>query len=221
MASMVEPLIDFDTFIYNEMMAHPVLFTHPKACKIALIHCQNNGLVQEILKHPQITHLSIINPPANLDQTHSDPRITWLQSNYREWLDLAQPESYDIILLPDTSSLPAFTQTIYQQYRAILTKDGILVCQSDSLFQLDRLKSTYEAMHQAGFEDLQVMHFPQPSALHGARAAILAIKKGTFKRVREKDIFNKPFGTRYYNFDVHNAALVMPEFMREELAIET
>jgi spermidine synthase len=218
---MLEPLIDFDTFIYNEMMAHPVLFTHPKASKIALIHCQNNGCVEEILKHPQVTHLSIMNPTANLAETHSDPRVTWLQNDNSEWLRLTQPESFDIIIIPDTSKLPAFTQTIYQQYRTILTKDGILVCQSDSLFQLDRLTLTYQAMHQAGFEDLQVMHFPQPSALHGARAAILASKKGAFKRIREKDVFNKPFGTRYYNFDVHNAALVMPEFMREELVIET
>jgi spermidine synthase len=217
---MVEPLIDFDTLIYNEMMAHPVLFTHPKARKIALIHCQNSGLVQEILKHPHIAQLSMINPAAHLSGTNPDPRIELRQGDKNDWLSAAQPESFDIIIILDTTSLPAFTPAVYQQYRAILSKDGILVCQSDSLFQLTRLKTTYQAMQRAGFEDLQVMHFHQPSAPNGARAAILSSKKGAFKRIREKDIFNKPFSTRYYNFDVHNAALVMPEFMREELVVE-
>ena len=45
----------------------------------------------------------------------------------------------------------------------------------------------------------------------------MATKRAAFKRVREKEIFNRPFTTRYYNYDVHKAALVLPEFMRSEL----
>jgi len=60
------------------------------------------------------------------------------------------------------------------------------------------------------------MNFAVPS---GSRTAIMAIKTGTFKRIREKDIYNKPFATKFYNFDMHKAALALPEFVREELAI--
>jgi spermidine synthase len=217
---MTEPLADFDTFIYDEMMVHPVLFTHAKASKVALIHGKNRGIAQEILKHPHVTELCLINSACQTDGAEKDSRLQWQQGDTSAWLENIHPESFDVIIIADTAGLPAFTQATYQQYRRALAKDGILVCPSDSLFQLNGLKSSYQAMQEAGFEDLHVLHFPQPSFPSGSRAAIMASNKGAFKRIREKDIFNKPFATRYYNYDVHHAALVMPEFMRQELTLE-
>jgi spermidine synthase len=217
---MTEPLIDFDSFIYDEMMVHPVLFTHAKARKIALIQGQQAGLAREILKHTHVTNLCLVAPGIHPEDLEQDPRLEWDSRDANAWLSGATPESFDVIIIADTVNLPVQTQTMYQDYLQILTKDGILVCQSNTLFQLTGLKSSYDAMRQAGFEDLQVLHFPQPKLPFGSRAAIMASKKGAFKRIREKDIFNKSFITRYYNFDIHNAALVMPEFMREELAVE-
>jgi hypothetical protein len=44
---------------------------------------------------------------------------------------------------------------------------------------------------------------------------MMATKCPIFPRIREKDIYNKTFVTRYYNFDTHKAACVLPEFVKE------
>ena len=74
-----------------------------------------------------------------------------------------------------------------------------------------------QSILSAGFFDVLPLHFPEPGFTSGWRAAMMAMKQGTIKRPREKDIFNKAFTTRYYNLDVHRAAFALPEFMRKEL----
>jgi spermidine synthase len=46
----------------------------------------------------------------------------------------------------------------------------------------------------------------------------MARKGGAFDGFRERYAAGKPFATRYYNADIHRAALAQPEFMREALS---
>ena len=93
---------------------------------------------------------------------------------------------------------------------------GTLIQQSGSFFHCEALKSAAGQINAAGFGELQVLNFPQPSFSSGWRSALMAPKENRFKRVREKDIYNRLFKTVYYNFDVHKASLVLPEFLRTE-----
>lgn len=43
----------------------------------------------------------------------------------------------------------------------------------------------------------------------------MARKDGDLSGFRERGAATKTFPTRYYNADVHRAALAMPEFMRQ------
>jgi spermidine synthase len=45
----------------------------------------------------------------------------------------------------------------------------------------------------------------------------MARKGGEIAGFRERGAQSKAFKTRYYNVDIHRAALVLPEFMREAL----
>jgi spermidine synthase len=47
----------FDNFIYEEMMVHPLFFTHPNLRNVALIANNNAGLLREILKHQNINSI--------------------------------------------------------------------------------------------------------------------------------------------------------------------
>jgi spermidine synthase len=192
---MRDSLTTYDTFIFDEMMVHPLFFTHPRVKKIAIIEPAGSGILTEIAKH-------------------ADVKV--FQGEATDWLNEVPPAPFDAIILPDNSLL---TAALCQQYASILTPDGIFVCEAGSLFDLTCLQSICHVLHEGGFRDLQILHFPQPGFLSGMRVAIMGMKHGPFKRIRERDIFNKLFATRYYNFDIHKAALVMPEFMREELIL--
>lgn len=212
-------LAEHDNFIAHEMLAHPAIFSHAHPKKIGIFGSGEVGLVQEILKHPDIEEIHLIEsdphieplvqsffPQLAFDKT--DPRIQYSVFNQ------LQSQYFDVIFI---SAL--LTKPLYQEYFNLLHPQGILVQPSESPFYLAHIKKIVTKLDDIDFHDMQILNFPQPSYPSGTRSAILALKNGVFRRVPEKLIFNKKFSTRYYNYDIHKASLVLPEFARGELAI--
>lgn len=188
--------------IFPEMMSHPVLFTHPNPKKIAIFGDNDNRIVQEVLKHGnvyEIYHQNKLKPVQ-------DTRII-----------LSAAENIDKNTLDVIINATEATDSMLHNCFQLLHKDGILIQQSESPFDLQQLKTLREQLQNTGFKDLQILCFPQPDFNTGWRTAFMALKHGIFKRVREKIVFNKPFKTQYYNFDIHKAATVLPEFMRNNI----
>lgn len=202
---MSDALSEKSAIIFQEMMSHPALFSHLKPKKIAIVGENCETILLETVKHPTLAEIWRITQEK---QSSSDDRVKYCTT--KQWLTDANADSFDIILSTETA--PAFADYFKQ-----LHSDGILVQLSDSLFQFDTLKTTQKSLLATGFRDVLLMSFPQPNFPTGWRSAFMAKKNGVFKKIREKDIYNKTFTTHYYNFDVHKASLVLPEFMREEL----
>jgi spermidine synthase len=213
---MTQSFVEYDSFIHHEMLAHPAIFTHQQAAYVAIINSTHEGIATEVLKHSNIREIWQVSA-SQPQTTATDSRLHYFVGSATDWRKECQPRSVDIIILPENPA--AISADIYKEYFNLLRDDGILIQQGESFFAPDDVKSMRNLLQNAGFDDIQVLHFPQPSFPSGWRAAMMAIKVGTFKPVREKDVFNKPFVTRYYNFDVHKAALVIPEFMRAELVV--
>lgn len=212
---MTKSLANGDAFIYEEMMVHPLFYTHPLLKNLALIGRDNSSLLGEILKHHTIQ--SIWLAQSNAAGHETNPRLNFFSDELTEWLAHMPKNSLDALIVEDLNTSSDFSAATYQQFFAALNSDGIFLQQSHSLFNTQEIKTIYQILREVGFADLQIMHFPQPSYPSGSRTLVMAAKTGTFKRIREKDIYNKNFTTRYYNFDTHKAALAMPEFVREEL----
>jgi spermidine synthase len=202
-----------DNFILHEMLTHPPLFSHQHATDVAILTGEHIGLAGEILKHSSVKSLCLISTKhCPIDNR----RVEQFTGTNSQWLEEAAPNSKDIIIVPGDI---APTAVIYAGILRSLRPDGLLVQQGDSYFIPHYLQSMHTLLRETGFADVRVLHFPQPHAATGLRSMIMAIKSGRFKLVREKDIFNKSFTTRYYNYDVHKAAEVMPEFARHELPV--
>lgn len=221
-------LSESDSFFYHEMMVHPALFTHPLPKKVAITG-NGFGILDEVLKHASVSevHCIVENNPFDeaitqyfsyLQAAKKDKRVYYHLTDAPEWLSQCEAETFDVII---QDQLPAdFLATHFRHYYRVLHADGILVkpCQS-TLAQPKALKPILQNVKQAGFNDWQTLNFPQPSYSPGWRTIMLASKFPAFKRIREKDVFNRTFDTRYYNFDTHKAALALPEFLRSELEI--
>jgi len=194
-------IIEKDTdLIFFEMMAHPVLFTHQNPKKIVLLGDNTHLILPEVLKHSNIVEIHEIAPRSG---QYVDNKLV-----FHTELSSLKADSVDIII--NASDLD-----ITQQLFGLLHKDGILIQQSVSPFAINPLKSSIHALHQTGFSDVQLLSFPQPNYSTGWRSILMALKHGMFKRLREKIIYNKPFKTAYYNYDMHKAATVLPEFIRD------
>ena len=222
-----------DNFLYHEMMAHPALFTHPRAKRVVIIGGGDCGTLREVLKHDEVesaiqveidervTRLAEKYFPE-LCESNSDPRAQLLFIDGIKWMAECEAESLDIVIVDSTDPIgPAeglFNEAFYLSCLKALRAGGILVQQSESpLVHLPLLKSIRSAMKSAGFNATRTLTFPQPCYPSGWWSATLARKGVDLAEFRERGAATKQFATRYYNVDTHRAALAMPEFLKEAL----
>lgn len=217
-------LSEFDNFFFHEMLVHPAVFTHLSPKKVAIVG-SHFGILQEVLKHPEVSEVHCINHHTDIEaavnqffpqlsQTNDDTRVKHHTLDSIQWLAQCEAGSFDIII--QAHPLDDMLAENFGHYSRALQDDGIFLhpCLT-SLFHHQSLKTVEQKALSAGFTDVQTLNFPQPSFPAGWRTVMMTTKRPTFNRIREKDIFNRGFITRYYNLDVHKAALAIPEFMRE------
>jgi spermidine synthase len=220
-----------DNFLYHEMMSHPALFTHPDPKQVLIIGGGDCGTLHEVLKHQgvqrvwqvdideAVTRLSRIHFPE-LCQDSDDERARLLFEDGIKWVRDADDDSLDVIIVDSTDPIgPAeglFNKAFYQQCQRVLRSGGLLVQQSESpLYHLKLLKDMHAAMGDAGFKDTKTHYFPQPVYPSGWWSATMACKDGEIRNFRDTAARDKTFATRYYNADIHRAALAQPEFCKE------
>lgn len=219
-----------DNFLYHEMMTHPALFTHPDPKKVAIIGGGDCGSLREVLKHPVesaiqididevVTQLSEQYFPELCESNH-DPRAQLLFIDGIKWMQDAQTESLDIIIVDSTDPLgPAvglFNEAFYRQCHRVLKKDGILVQQSESpILHADIQKAMRGAMTTAGFNHLLTLPFPQPVYPSGWFSCTMATKLPMFNDFRRDKTLLESLKTHYYQFEVHEAALNPIPFLKQ------
>ncbi|MDX9763447.1 MAG: polyamine aminopropyltransferase [Chiayiivirga sp.] len=220
-----------DNFLYHEMMSHPVLFTHSNPKRVVIIGGGDCGTLREVLKHKeveQVVQVDIDEQVTRMAEKHfpelcdanTDPRAQLLFDDGIAYMKNAAPESVDVIIVDSTDPVgPAeglFNEAFYASCHRALRAGGILVQQSESpLVHLSLIKSMRHHMAAAGFAHFRTLPFPQPCYPTGWWSCTLARKGAELSGFRERGAHSKIFPTRYYNVDIHRAALASPEFMRE------
>ncbi|MEJ2115497.1 MAG: polyamine aminopropyltransferase, partial [Gammaproteobacteria bacterium] len=140
-------LTERDNFIYHEMLTHPALFSHPNPENILIIGGGDCGTLREVSKHAcvkkitqveidqRVTDLSYEHCP-NLCENNNDPRIELVFNDAIKWVQDAENESLDLIIVDSTAPIgPAeglFSTPYYRDCLRILKSDGLLVQQSES-----------------------------------------------------------------------------------------
>ncbi|MGD8926865.1 MAG: polyamine aminopropyltransferase, partial [Thioalkalispiraceae bacterium] len=207
---------------YHEMMIHPALFSHPNPENVLIIGGGDCGTLKEVLKHKEVkkahqvdidervTRLSEQYFPE-LCSSNSDPRAELHFADGIQWVKDAQPGDYDLIIVDSTDPVgPAeglFNEAFYRSCQRVLGDTGILVQQSESpISHIKLLKAMRKAMHDAGFNYLHTLDFPQPLYPSGWWSATMASNMA-FEEGRIEDIKNRDFETLYYNETKHRAAM--------------
>jgi len=226
-------LSDRDNFLYHEMMSHPALYTHPKPDNVLIIGGGDCGTLREVLKHPEVKSAQQVEIDARvtrlseeyfpeLCESNKDPRAELHFVDGIKWVNEAEPGHYDVIIVDSTDPIgPAeglFNEAFYRDCHRVLGERGILVQQSESpLYHLKLINAMRNAMRRAGFEQLHTLDFPQPVYPSGWWSATMAGKDGALDNFREADVNTKPFATRYYNCEIHKAAMVEAPLLAESL----
>jgi spermidine synthase len=222
-----------DNFLYHEMMSHPALFTHARAKRVVIIGGGDCGTLREVLKHEEVEHAVQVEIDERvtrlaekyfpeLCESNKDPRAELLFIDGIKYMAEQEPESIDLVIVDSTDPVgPAeglFNADFYASCYRALRPSGILVQQSESpMVHLDLIKTMRSAMRVADFNAVKTLTFPQPLYPTGWWSCTMARKGADLSGFRERGASTKQFDTRYYNVDMHKAALALPEFMREAL----
>ncbi len=222
-----------DNFLYHEMMAHPALFTHSNPKRVVVIGGGDCGTLREVLRHREVEQAVQVEIDERvtraaeqyfpeLCESNADPRAQLLFDDGIAYMKNAAPDSVDVVIVDSTDPVgPAeglFNEAFYQTCFKALRQGGILVQQSEPpLTQLPLIKSMRQLMRQVGFAAVRTLPFPQPAYPTGWWSCTMARKGADLSGFRERGAHSKGFPTRYYSADIHKAALVLPEFMREAL----
>ncbi len=223
-----------DNFIYHEMMTHPVLFTHPQPCEVVIIGGGDCGTLQQVLQHDTVkkaTQIDIDERVTRVSEqyfpelcTHNqDPRATLLFDDGIRWIQGCSPNSLDVIIVdstdPEGPGKVLFTEDFYRACWNALRDGGILVQQSESpLLHTDSIiVPMHKILRGAGFALTRTLHFPLMIYPSGWWTATMGCKNQDFPTFREADARQKSFATQYYNADIHQASLVLPNFLQEAL----
>jgi spermidine synthase len=221
---------DRDNFVYHEMMSHPALFTHPDPQRVLVIGGGDCGTLHEVLKHKTVTLAEQVELDERvtrvsekffpeLCESNNDPRARLHFADGIKWVADAKPETYDVIIIDSTDPVgPAaglFSEAFYKNCFRALRPNGVVVGQSESpLFHAELILSVQKSFKAAGFRDVATLFFPQCTYPSGWWSATMAGKDAAVKNFRAQDAAAKTFTTRYYNRDIHAAALASPEFLR-------
>jgi spermidine synthase len=221
---------DRDNFVYHEMMSHPALFTHPDPQRVLVIGGGDCGTLHEVLKHKTVTLAEQVELDERvtrvsekffpeLCESNNDPRARLHFADGIKWVADAKPETYDVIIIDSTDPVgPAaglFSEAFYKNCFRALRPNGVVVGQSESpLFHADLILSVQKSFKAAGFRDVATLFFPQCTYPSGWWSATMAGKDMALANFRAQYAVAKAFATRYYNRDIHAAALASPEFLR-------
>ena len=214
-----------DNFIYHEMMTHPAICSHPDPRRILIIGGGDCGCLRECLKHPGIEHVHQVDLDERVTRaaekwfpelcvSNDDPRARLSFTDGVAHVERLPAASFDIIIIdsvdPVGQAARLYSESFYAACHAALGDEGIMIAQSESpLFHADLIHTMRERMTRAGYASVQTLCFPQCSYPSGWWSASMARKSVDAENIRHVEL-----ETGYYNKDIHQAALAVPQFMR-------
>lgn len=218
-----------DEFVYHEMISWVALNTHPEPRRVLIIGGGDGGALREVVKHPAVELATLVEidrrvvevcrqylPEIASAFAHPKARILFEDgvAHVR-----GQVAAYDLIIVDSTDPVgPAeglFTAAFYGDVYRALRPDGIFVAQTESpFFNQELLRRIYLDV-SALFPVSKVYLAPVPTYPGGLWSFTLGSKRHDPAAV--KPTLPPGVSTRYYNPDVHRAALVLPNFVRELL----
>jgi spermidine synthase len=215
-----------DEFVYHEMLAHIAMQAHPDPKHILVVGGGDGGVIREVIKYQSVETVTLVEiDEAVVEMSKkylpsiscglADPKVTVLVADGIEHVKQSVGK-YDVILVDSTEPVgPAiglFAEEFYADIYRALKKDGIFVAQTESpFFNRDLIESVYARINRVfPLSKLYLASIPTyPSGLWSFTAGS--------KCYDPQDCKQKPVETKYYNFDVHQGAFLLPNFVRELL----
>ncbi|HHU63140.1 MAG TPA: polyamine aminopropyltransferase [Clostridiales bacterium] len=216
-----------DGCIYNEMISHVPLVTHPNPQNVLVIGGGDCGAANEVSKYDEPQSIDMVeidavvveecrkHLPEVAGQGDMDKRVNIL---YKDGLVHVKEKTdhYDIAIIDSSDPVgPAtklFEKEFYTDVSRCLKEDGLMVCQSESpVFYRDIMLKTFNTLKEL-FPIVRLYLAVVPSYPGGLWSFTLASKKYD---PLNADLTRLCKHTKYINQGVFKGSFNLPNFMRE------
>ncbi|KAK0395139.1 hypothetical protein QR680_001135 [Steinernema hermaphroditum] len=223
-----------DEFAYQEMLAHLPMCAHPNPKKVLIIGGGDGGILREVLKHDTVEHVTM----CEIDQMVVDVSKKYLPHMAKEFgnpkLNLfigdgfeflkAHKNEFDVVITDSSDPVgPAeslFGKSYYQLLKEALRDGGVLSSQGECPWiDLDLVRHMM-AFSRELFSTVRYATASVPTYTTGTMGYLLCSNEERDLSIPSRTFTDDQIasmGLRFYNSDVHRAAFVLPQFMKEAL----
>lgn len=210
-----------DEFMYQEMLSHPAMVSHPNPKDVLIIGGGDGGVAREVLKYPvktvdlveideEVIAAAKIYLPG-LSSSFKDSRLKVYNMDAFEFVDTKK--NYDVILVDSTDPIgfaaSLFSDVFYMKAHDLLNENGIIATQSGSPFMNpDFIKKAYRGL-KAHFKTVRPYLSFVPTYPSGMWSYVMAAD-GKFEKQRK-------FSGRYMNDEIYESSASLPEFVKKIL----
>jgi spermidine synthase len=221
----------FEEYIYHEMIVHIPLFTHPQPRKVLVIGGGDGGAVREAVRHEAVETVKMVEIDGMVVDVSKKflPEISSaILANHPKLkveigdgiAHMKEAENfYDVIIVdcsdPIGPGVGLFSREFFCDVYRALKPDGLFVQQTEAPFYHRPLISRIyrDIADLFPITKMYLANIPlYPGGLH---SFTLGSKKYDPARVPLPE--KMPFGTRYYNQEMHRCCFALPNFLREIL----
>lgn len=200
---------------------------------IQIIGGGDGGVARECLKHPGVERVVQCEIDArvvelakeylpSMSNSYNNPRLELVIEDGLKYVSNLKDSSFDVIITdssdPDGPAECLFQENYYSIIERKLTADGIICCQAESIwFELDFIRKLIDInkkiFNQVAYASTMTCSYPS-----GQIGFLLCSKSGEFKLGKPVYLVDEDkLNLRYYNKEIHEAAFVLPSFVRKKL----
>lgn len=221
-------------FIYSEMLAHSIMFSHSRPQRVLVISEGDRGVLREVLKHNSLKELYFIAENRNVleiaEQCFSDLELKKVFKNPAVKAVFDDPMEYiknfedyfDVVILD--SKDPKFrTREFFKDVLKSLTKEGMFSVFSGCFMgEAPNIKNDSKLLKNI-FKHTALMKIPSVAQIFSDFGVVLSSKKINISEISERALFTrfKQFKDakklKYYTPETYLASMVLPKFYKEEL----
>jgi spermidine synthase len=222
-----------DEFVYHEMLTHLPLLAHGAARRVLIIGGGDGGILEEVLKHGieravmveidgMVIEACRQHLPSVCGKAFEDPRTELIVGDGVKYMAESR-EAFDLIVVDSTDPVGAaaelFGEAFFRNARERLSERGVLVTQNGvPFFQPQEVTETYAKRRKlfplTGFYMAAVPTYYGGLMALGWASKGLDLAKPNLGEITAR-YAKLGIATRYYNPDIHLAAMALPNFVRK------
>lgn len=214
-------------FIYNEMISHIPIVTHPNPKKVAMIGGGDCGPAREAMKYAGIEQINVVEIDQRVTEAcrkwltpasyyENEPRLQMIHRDGMDWIQ-ENKGNYDVLIIdrpdPVGPAVKLFKPDFYKYVYDCLTDEGIVAFQSGSpYYNVSTLQGTVKNLRER-FPIVRTYLVNIPIFPCGVWSFTVASKKWDPLKADLNKLLDKD--TQYIDSNVFLASFVLPKYVKK------